>query len=97
MRATGNAEGLRKWFECCQSCPLNPGKVPGRNPGYLSDSDISLLTEVLEGVDGALLTQGKSMHHAKKAQAVAMLYRAFKASGKVDQVMIEEAVRLAAD
>jgi transcriptional regulator with XRE-family HTH domain len=97
LRATGNAEGLRKWFECCQTCPLNPGKVPGRNPGYLSDSDISLLAEVLEGVDGALLTQGKSMHHAKKAQAVALLYRAFKSSGKVDSAVIDEAVKLAAD
>jgi transcriptional regulator with XRE-family HTH domain len=97
LRATGNAEGLRKWFECCQTCPLNPGKVPGRNPGYLSDSDISLLAEVLEGVDGALLTQGKSMHHSKKAQAVAVLYRAFKATGKVDPALIYEAVKLAAD
>lgn len=97
LRATGNAEGLRKWFDSCQTCPLNPGKISGRNPGYLSDSDISLLTDVLEGVDGALLIQGKSMHHAKKAQAVAMLYRAFKASGKVDPAMIEEAVKLAAD
>ncbi len=36
------------------------------------------------------------MPSAKKAQAVAMLYRAFKASGKVDPAMIEEAVKLAA-
>ncbi|GBL46468.1 hypothetical protein SFMTTN_2282 [Sulfuriferula multivorans] len=33
---------------------------------------------------------------AKKAHAVVMLYRAFKASGKVDQKIIEEAVQLAA-
>lgn len=97
LRATGNADGLREWFECCQTCPLNPGRVPGRNLGYLSNSDISLLADVLEGVEGALLTQGKSMHHAKKAQAVAMLYRAFKCSGKVDPAMIEEAVKLAVD
>lgn len=32
----------------------------------------------------------------KKAQVVSMLYRAFKASGRVDSVMIEDAIKLAA-
>ena len=96
LQASGNALGFQKWFDSCQSCSLNPGKAQGRNSAYLSDSDISLLAAVLEGVDGALLTQGQTMHHAKKARCVAMLYRAFRASGKADQAMIEEAVKLAA-
>lgn len=59
--------------------------------------DSALLAEVLVGVDSELAAQGQtSMDSAKKAQAVAMLYRAFKASGKVDPAMIEEAVKLAA-
>lgn len=58
--------------------------------------DSSLLTGILEGVDLALLAQSKSLSPAKKAQAVAMLYRVFKASGQVDQTMIDEAVKLAA-
>lgn len=58
--------------------------------------DSSLLTGVLEGVDLALANQSKSLAPAKKAQAVAMLYRAFKGSGQVDQAMIDEAVKLAA-
>lgn len=33
----------------------------------------------------------------KQAKVVAMLYRAFKASGKVDSAMIEDAIKLATD
>ena len=58
--------------------------------------DSSLLAGILEGVDAELLSQSKAIEPAKKAQTVAMLYRAFKASGKVDPAMIEEAVTLAA-
>ncbi len=60
-----------------------------------STPDSSLLAGVLEGVDMALLAQGGSLEPVKKAQAVAMLYRAFKTSGQVDQAMIDEAVKLA--
>jgi transcriptional regulator with XRE-family HTH domain len=58
--------------------------------------DSALLAKILEGVDEALAAHGQAMEPPKKAQAVAMLYRAFKASGKVDPAMIEEAVKLAA-
>lgn len=67
--------------------------------GLLESSlDSALLAEVLAGVESALAAQGgqAAMPPAKKAQAVAMLYRSFKASGKVDPAMIEEAVKLAA-
>lgn len=57
--------------------------------------DSYLLAEILEGVDLVLSAQGKALKPAKKAQTVTMLYRVFKASGKVDTAMIEEAVRLA--
>jgi transcriptional regulator with XRE-family HTH domain len=97
FRASENNDAVRKWFDRCQTCPLNPGKISSRNSGGLSDGDVALLAAVLEGVDGAIQAQGRAMQHAKKAQAVAMLYRAFKASGKVDPAMIEEAVKLAAD
>ncbi len=55
-----------------------------------------LLTLVLEGIEGASSACCQQITPAKKAQAAAMLYRAFKASGKVDKAMIEEAVKLAA-
>lgn len=58
--------------------------------------DSLLLASVLEGVDSVLSSKGLSLPYTKKAQAVAMLYRAFKTSGKVDPAMIEEAVKLAA-
>ncbi len=57
--------------------------------------DSALLTGIMEGVDFVLSAQGKALEPAKKAQTVTMLYRVFKASGKVDTAMIEEAVRLA--
>jgi transcriptional regulator with XRE-family HTH domain len=97
LRRAGNPDGIRQWFEFCKSCAMHPGKSHGRSSASLSDSDISLLAEVFEGIEGALLNHGLSMPPPKKAQAVAMLYRSFKASGKVDPAMIEEAVKLAAD
>ena len=58
--------------------------------------DEKLLLKVVEGVEVASTKQGALISPHKKAQAVAMLYRSFKASGKVDPAMIEEAVTLAA-
>ena len=61
-----------------------------------STLDSALLAAALEGLDQALSVRGATMVPARKAQAVAMLYRAFKASGKVDPAMIDEAVTLVA-
>lgn len=58
--------------------------------------DVVLLGSIIEGVEMADVKSNSQLMPAKKAQAVVMLYRAFKASGKVDQKMIEEAVKLAA-
>lgn len=58
--------------------------------------DCQLLTLILGGVEGVLSDHELSMSSVKKAQAVAMLYRSFKVSGKVDVAMIEQAVKLAA-
>jgi transcriptional regulator with XRE-family HTH domain len=54
--------------------------------------DSTLLATILEGVD----VSPSPLSKAKKAQVVAMLYRTFKTSGKVDQKIIEEAIALAA-
>ena len=59
--------------------------------------DSVVLIAVIDGVERALLSCGGTMSADKKAKAVAMLYRAFKASGMVDPAMIEEAVKLATD
>lgn len=58
--------------------------------------DTGLLADILVGVDAILLSHELTIESIKKAKAVAMLYRAFKVSGKVDQAMIEEAVKLVA-
>jgi len=59
--------------------------------------DSALLARVVEGVVSTATQTGCELAPDKKAKAIAMLYRAFKASGKVDPAMIEEAVKLAAD
>lgn len=57
--------------------------------------DAELLSLILEKVEEAVGKTNCRVPLKKKAQAVAILYRAFKSSGKVDQKMIEEAVALA--
>lgn len=69
--------------------------VDGMFEGCRLEVDGALLVSILEGVEGATRTTKAKLTPAKKAQAVVMLYRAFKASGKADPAMIEEAVRLA--
>lgn len=59
--------------------------------------DALLLAKVISGLESALTCEQKCLEPRKKAQAMVMLYRAFKTSGKVDQAMIEEAVKLAVD
>lgn len=85
----------RLWRKACKDCPQNPIKhgLPVTQPQM--DIDGPLLLALLEGVEVALLKTGLKISPAKKAQAVVMLYRAFKASGKVDGKMIEETIVLA--
>ena len=59
--------------------------------------DTGMLADILVGVEAILLSHDLAIESTKKAKTVAMLYRAFKASGKVDPAMIDEAVTLAAD
>ena len=83
------------WRKACKECPQNPIKhgLPITQPK--TDIDGPLLLALLEGVEVALLKTGVKISPAKKAQAVVMLYRAFKASGKVDSKVIEETIALA--
>lgn len=96
LRSTGNNEGIKAWFDECQACPLHPGKVGRQQGASLQDEDVRFLAAILEGIEDVLAKHQLAMPSAKKAQAVAMLYRSFKASGNVDPAMIEEAVKLAA-
>lgn len=58
--------------------------------------DSDLLAKVAEAIEDAMAEQRQVIPTGKKARAMAMLYRAFKASGKIDPAMVEEAVKLAA-
>jgi len=95
LRRTGNNEGIKAWFDECQTCPLHPGKFGHQQGAYLQDEDVRFLAAILQGIEDVLTAHQLAMPSTKKAQSVAMLYRAFKASGKVDPAMIEEAVKLA--
>lgn len=64
--------------------------------GCRLDIDGEMLASVIEQLDALVRQQKVKISPRKKAQAVAMLYRAFKGSGQVDQAMIDEAVKLAA-
>lgn len=61
----------------------------------MTDVDTELLFRILEKVEVAVGKFNSSMPPKKKARAVAMLYRAFKGGGIVDQKMIEETIALA--
>jgi transcriptional regulator with XRE-family HTH domain len=58
--------------------------------------DSALLSLTLEGIDSAAANERLQLSAAKKAAAAATLYRAFKASGKIDPSLIEDTVKLAA-
>lgn len=70
--------------------------IDGLFEGCGVEIDCMLLSSILEGVEDSVLSLGMRISPSKKAQAVAMLYRAFKASGTVDVAMIRDAVTLAA-
>lgn len=73
-------------------------KVSGPIRTMIEDAaelDSVVLVAVIEGVECAQLSYGSMIPVDKKAKAIAMLYRAFKASGKIDSAMIDDAVKLA--
>lgn len=57
--------------------------------------DLKIIEDVIVRLEYSLLKSGLNMLPEKKAGAVVVLYRAFKASGKVDQKMIEEVIAIA--
>lgn len=63
-----------------------------KHPGEI---DSNLLASILRGLDSAGSAAG-ALSADKRAKVTALLYRSFKACGKVDQAMILEAVTLAA-
>lgn len=64
--------------------------------GCRLDIDGEMLALVIEELDVLVQQRKVKISSRKKAWAVTMLYRSFKASGKVDPAMVEEAMTLAA-
>ncbi len=58
--------------------------------------DLALLATIIEQVDTAK-AQHPTLTSAKQGQVISTLYRAFKASGKVDNTLISSTVALAAE
>lgn len=97
LRQANNADGIKQWNDYCQVCPQHPAKGMLTKQTGGVDIDVNLLVSVIEGVEKILQNNGETkIEPSRKARAIAMLYRAFKASGKVDPTMIEEAINLAA-
>lgn len=96
LRQTSNADGIKQWNEYCQVCPQHPAKGMPTKQADDVGIDVNLLLSVLEGVEKILQNGGGAkIEPSRKARVIAMLYRAFKTSGKVDPTMIEEAISLA--
>lgn len=60
-----------------------------------AEIDLELLANIFEGMDSVSNRLELVLTPIKRAQAVAMLYRAFKRSMTIDPIMIEETVKLA--
>jgi len=95
LRKVGHNERIKQWFDYCQVCALHPGKL--RTTSGPEEADTNLIATIVEGIESSLEQQHAALLPAKKGRVAAMLFRAFKASGKIDQRMIDEAVKLAAD
>lgn len=94
----GGAWDTEAWFNKRDqfiSNVLSGHHTTGEIPPLLDVADVNLLSRVIEGLETALEKLGGVLSPEKKARATVMLYRAFKANGRVDQKMIEEAIALA--
>jgi len=63
----------------------------------LQEINPDLLSQVMEEIEHCLAKASLTLPTSKKARAIAMLYRAFRANGKIDPKMVEDAVSLAAE
>lgn len=77
------------------SAVLGDRHILEKNISLLDAMDVNLLSGVIQGLEAALKKTGVILPPEKKAQAVVMLYRAFRVSGKVDPKVIDEAIALA--
>lgn len=78
--------------------------ITGKRQNEFTPQHEELDVDILEGtlanlylVELTTTTLWQKLPPRKQAKVIAMLYRAFKAAGKVDSSMIEDAIRLAAD
>ncbi|MBI3284031.1 MAG: helix-turn-helix transcriptional regulator [Burkholderiales bacterium] len=63
---------------------------------YAAAIDVLMLTEIISEIENNVFKKALQISPQKKASAIAILYRTFKASGKIDQAMLEDTVKLAA-
>ena len=86
-------DGNKDVFQCGELPPVEV--VDAMFDGCDLEINGSLLSAILQGVDAVGRREKMRLSPEKKAMASVVLYRSFKASGKVDQAMIEETVKLA--
>lgn len=59
--------------------------------------DLGLFTSVLAEVEANLGSTGTTLLPTKKAEAVMMLYRSFRPTGQIDQLLVSDVVKLASE
>ncbi len=92
--ATTGPRAMRH-FRACQKCPKNPIIYKVDWSKGAPDLDGRLLAAIIEVVEQSLERHTKSLSPDSKARVLVMLYRAFKASGKIDPESVEDAIALA--
>ncbi len=94
--ASGTKIGLGRaefrWHKACETCPQNPISNRIVVPSA-AEVDGGLLAAIIESFETALA--GKDISAQKKAQAIVMLYRSCKSTGKIDLEMVAQVAKLA--
>lgn len=66
-----------------------------QNHGDTVELNVDLLCAIIETLEARLSTTDNPMACNKKSRVIAVLYRSFKSSGKIDERMIDDAISLA--
>jgi transcriptional regulator with XRE-family HTH domain len=92
----GGGPSIRHAFrETCPKCPKNPIKHGVPVDSTIPDVDGRLLEDILEEMEAVFAKTGITLSPPKKSRTTVMLYRAFRASGKVDPNVVKDAVSIA--
>lgn len=96
--AIANEADLEDGAGIVETGPYNQAILDWLKTSTMPDQflDLNLLVTIIARLESTAAKLKASLTPEKKAKTTAMLYRAFKASGKVDEALIAEALTIAA-